>query len=76
MVLRLSSGPRSTYICPVYAGGMWSMVPALQHVGTLLDLGILFCVKTLIDGRHAAEDKATVGRSLGRVGWAFGVSST
>jgi hypothetical protein len=66
--LHTTSAPRSTYICAASLPSRW-LLPLLQHVGSVLDLVILYCINQLIT---QSEGRGTRSLRLrfNSVGWA------
>ncbi|KAF2772118.1 hypothetical protein EJ03DRAFT_267334 [Teratosphaeria nubilosa] len=72
--LSTTSPPRSTYICAASLYFTWLM-PLLQHVGTVLDLIILYCIDQLL---HQQEGRGarSIRLQISSVGFAFVFSAT
>ncbi|KAK5109783.1 hypothetical protein LTR62_006516 [Meristemomyces frigidus] len=69
LALRTTSGPQSTYICATALPYHW-IVPTLQHLGTLLDVVIIFCIGQLLHQREGRGQRSVVLRIMS-VGWSF-----
>lgn len=67
LALRSAKAPPSTFICAATLPYGWR-VPLMQHVGTLLDIIVAFCVERLL---HQQEGRGTRGMRLRfvSVGW-------
>ena len=68
-----SAAPLSTFICPIRTSHIKFLIPALQHIGTLLDFSILYSMKLIAYDGQTGQDRRALGKSLVTLGWAFGV---
>lgn len=71
--MRAIGSPPSTHICAATLPYSWS-VPWAQHIGTVLDIAILFCLNGLL---YSGDDRASRAPStrMSAVGWACLVGS-
>jgi hypothetical protein len=74
LAIYLSVSPASTVICAASMSHRW-LVPLMQHVGTLLDVGILGCISHLLSQQNAHGQRSAAVR-FASVGWSLLLSST
>ena len=73
LAIGVTTSPESTYICAASLHYRWT-IPVLQHLGTVLDLLITYCIGQLL---HQQEGRGTRSVSLRfiSVGWAMAFSA-
>ncbi|GAB7364171.1 hypothetical protein MBLNU230_g4722t1 [Neophaeotheca triangularis] len=69
LALRTTTNPASTHICATSLPYIHA-VPSMQHIGTFLDILILYCITQLL-GSDATTGARSLPLGFGSVGWAF-----
>lgn len=72
IALHAASGQASTFICASTLSNH-SLVPLAQRLGTILDVMMLYCASTLLEGSGGLGTRGSALR-VGSVGWALLVS--